>query len=102
MSREQYQARGFTDPDTRIIGILIFMELHRRILHGEFGAIPEPIKDWAFTEGGYCLDAPDNLPAGACEFYDLDPTDMEDELDEWGHWGMPVQIMVPREPCAEA
>lgn len=95
--REQYQPGHHTDQDTRTLGIMIFMEVHRRILHGQFGVIPKPIKDWAFAEGGYCLDAPDNLPAGACEFYELDPTGMEDMANEFGHFGLPTQITVERE-----
>lgn len=87
----------YTAQDVRTLGILIFMEAHRRILGGQFGVIPKPIKEWAFAEGGYCIDAPDNLPAGACEFYELDPTDMEDIVDEFGHYGLPTQITVERE-----
>lgn len=99
-NRVQYQPGHHTDQDSRALGILIFMEAHRRILGGQFGVIPKPIKEWAFAEGGYCLDAPDNLPAGACEFFDLDPTGMEDMVDEFGYFGLPAQITVPRELVA--
>jgi hypothetical protein len=92
----QHAPGHYTAQDTRALGILIFMEAHRRILHGEFGSIPKPIKEWAFAEGGYCLDAPDNLPAGACEFYELDPTGMEDMRDEFGYFGLATQITVTR------
>lgn len=94
----QHAPGHYTSQDVRTLGILIFMEVHRRILHGQFGSIPKPIKEWAFAEGGYCLDAPDMLPAGACEFFELDPTGMEDMVDEFGYFGQPTQITVPREP----
>lgn len=101
MSREQHQPRGYTQQDTFRscgLGVLIFMETHRRILGGKFGAIPKPVKEWAFAEGGYCLDAPEQLPAGASEFMDLDPSGIEPEqLDEFGHFGLPTQITVERE-----
>lgn len=92
-----HQPGHHTDQDTRALGILFFMETHRRILGGKFGSIPKPITDWAFAEGGYCIDAPDNLPAGASEFFALDPTGVEDLCDEFGNYGVPNQITVPRE-----
>lgn len=92
-----HQPGHHTDQDSRMLGIMIFMEAHRRILGGQFGKIPKPIKEWAFAEGGYCLDAPDNLPAGATEFFSLDPTGVEDLCDEFGKYGLPHQITVPRE-----
>ena len=51
------------------VGMLVFLELHRRILGGKFGRIPSPLRDDAFSMGGYCLDAPELMPAGGC-FYD--------------------------------
>ena len=60
------------------IGLLIFLETHRRILGGEFGRIPGPLKDDAFSMGGYCLDAHEIMPAGSTEFYSVGPGD-----DEW-------------------
>lgn len=60
------------------IGVLVFMEFHRRILGGKFGSIPEPIKDDAFNMGGYCLDAHETLPAGSMEFISFGP-----EEDDW-------------------
>lgn len=52
------------------LGVLIFMEFHRRLLPG-FGKIPKPIRDDAFAMRGYCIDAPDKLPAGGCEWYEI-------------------------------
>jgi len=46
------------------VGALVFVETHRRILKGEFGKIPAPLKDDAFSMGSYCIDAPDDIPAG--------------------------------------
>jgi hypothetical protein len=86
----------YTAQDPRMLGILIFMETHRRILGGQFGAIPRPIKDWAFAEGGYCIDAPDIIPAGGTEFFSMDPEGMEDDCDEFGNFGLPTQITVER------
>lgn len=60
------------------VGVLVFMEYHRRILKGEFGEIPKPISDDAFNMGGYCLDAPELMPAGSTEFYQFGP-----EKDDW-------------------
>ena len=96
--RAMHKPGHYTAPDTRVLGLLFIMEFHRRIFGGRFGRIPAPLKDWAFAEGGYCLDAPDMLPAGGCEFFGLDPTGMEDSLDEFGHFGLPQQITVSREP----
>jgi hypothetical protein len=92
----QHDTGHYTAQETRALGILIFMEAHRRIHGNQFGSIPKPIKEWAFAEGGYCLDAPDTLPAGACEFYALDPTGVEDLCDEFGYYGLPAQITVER------
>ena len=100
--RVMHKPDHHTQQDIRTLGILFFMEAHRRILGGRFGSIPNPIKDWAFAEGGYCIDAPDMLPAGGSEFYALDPTGMEDCLDEFGNFGLPQQLTVPREPDATA
>lgn len=55
------------------LGVLVFLETHRRLLHGEFGRIPEPLKDDAFSMGSYCLDAHELLPAGSTEFYSFGP-----------------------------
>lgn len=96
-SRVSYRPSHYTPQDIRALGILFFMEAQYRILNGKFGRIPTPIKDWCLSEGGYCLDAPDSLPAGGCEFYSLDPTGMEDYLDEFGNFGLPTQLTVMRE-----
>ena len=55
------------------VGVLMFMETHRRILNGEFGTIPAPIKDDAFSMGGYCLDAPETMPAGSMVYERFGP-----------------------------
>lgn len=55
------------------IGVLVFMEFHRRILGGKFGSIPEPIKDDAFNMGGYCLDAHETIPAGSMVYERFGP-----------------------------
>jgi hypothetical protein len=55
------------------IGALVFTETHRRILKGEFGRIPRPISDDAFSMGGYCIDAHEIIPAGSVEFDSFGP-----------------------------
>lgn len=97
--RARHQVSG-VDPMRTQIGMMIFLETHRRILGGQFGRIPDRLSKWAFAEGGYCLDAPELLPAGGCEFMDLDPTGMEDQCDEFGHFGLPAQMTVLREPSS--
>lgn len=62
------------------VGVLVFMETHRRVLGGLFGRIPSHLKDDAFGMGGYCLDAHPVLPAGSVEYLKFGPGD-----DEW-HW----------------
>lgn len=74
------------------LGVLIFMETHSRILSGKFGKIPRPLRDWAFAEGGYCIDAPQLLAAGACEFMECGPPP-EGEPEPYG---LPDQITVER------
>lgn len=51
------------------VGIHVFMETHRRVFGNNFGTLPKPISDDAFSMGGYCLDAPSHLPCGSmvCE-----------------------------------
>jgi len=79
------------DNSRQFIGLLIFMEVHRRALGGQFGRLPTALKDWAFAEGGYCLDAPETLPAGGCYFAEVEPPDGEE-----GPYGISAQITVTR------
>lgn len=60
------------------IGMLVFVETHRRVLGGKFGRISEPLSEDAFSMGGYCIDAPETLPAGSTEFHSFGPG-----ADEW-------------------
>ena len=60
------------------VGVLVFIETHRRILKGRFGRIPVALKDDAFSMGGYCLDAHELLPAGSVKFESFGPG-----KDEW-------------------
>jgi hypothetical protein len=48
-----------------IVGLFAFIEMHRRLLGGRFGRIPEPISRDAWDMSGYCIDAPRLLPAGS-------------------------------------
>jgi hypothetical protein len=72
-------------PGMRLVGVMVFMEIHRRILGGQFGKIPAHLKDDAFDQRGYCIDAPDEMPAGGCAWFQCDAED-----------GLPVQITVER------
>jgi hypothetical protein len=47
------------------VGALVFMELHTRLHGNQFGLVPKPLRDDAFSAAGYCLDAHDALPAGS-------------------------------------
>ena len=77
MSR-RFAHQPMTTQSHHRIGLLVFMEMHRRILGGKFGHIPEPLKDDSFSAGGYCIDAYDIMPAGSMEFFAIGPGD-----DEW-------------------
>lgn len=50
------------------VGMLVMLETHRRVFKGQFGALPRPLSDDAFSMGGYCLDAFDELPAGSMQY----------------------------------
>lgn len=70
------------------IGLLVFIELHRRIHGGEFGSVPAPLRDDAWSQGGYCIDAGNVIPGGASRWCDIgDDT------------GFPEQIFIEREVC---
>ena len=69
------------------LGVLIFMEYHRRFLKGKFGSLPAAIRASVFVDGGYCIDAPDHLPAGACHYFQCD-----------AETGLPAQLEIDREP----
>jgi hypothetical protein len=60
------------------VGVLVFLEMHRRVLGGKFGSIPAPIRDDAFSMSGYCLDAHELMPAGSMRFHRFGP-----EPDDW-------------------
>lgn len=73
------------------VGLTIFMETHRRVHSGNFGALPKPLTEWAWAEGGYCIDAPQSIPAGGCYFEPVPPP----HDDEWPP-GIPAQLEVDR------
>jgi hypothetical protein len=47
----------------------------------------------AWDDAGYCLDAPDEFPAGGCYAMDLPPLDPEDTMEYF-----PAQLTIEREP----
>lgn len=57
-----------------VVGIFVLMETIRRVGN----PIPRPLKDDAFNQAGYCLDAPEVLPGGGC-YVDR----FGDEPDDW-------------------
>ena len=67
------------------LGPLLFIEMHKRIMGNEFGRMPVPIKEDSFSQSGYCIDAPDRMPAGGCYFFDIDDGE-----------GLPCQIEIDR------
>lgn len=74
------------------VGMLVFMETHRRVLGGQLGKIPEPLKIDAFSMSGYCLDAPNDIPAGGMAWECLDLGEGFDPDD-----AVSVQLTVRRE-----
>ena len=74
------------DNNKHFLGVRIFLEIHDRLLGGKYGKIPTCISEDAFAQGGYCLDAPDELAAGAVESIEI-------EKDLW----LPCQMTVYRE-----
>lgn len=84
----RYRHYPIETPEHAFIGLLVFIETHRRVFHGQFGKLPRALEQDAFSMGGYCLDAPDELPGGACEFYSIGA-----EPDEW----IVAQVKVSRE-----
>lgn len=68
-----------------MVGVWLFMEAHRRVFSGGFGQLPKPLERDAWDQGGYCLDAPEYLPAGACEYFEVEPG-----------LGLPSQIQIVR------
>jgi len=67
------------------VGLFVFMELHKRVFGSRFGKMPAALKDDAFGMRGYCIDAPDTLPAGSCISEQI-------TADEW----CPTQSEIPR------
>lgn len=59
----------------QFIGVRVFVELHCRILGGKFGSIPRCLSDDAFSMTGYCIDAPELIPAGGCYYDEFAPPD---------------------------
>ena len=49
------------------LGVSICLEMRKRLKCGNETSLPKAIKDDAFNQCGYCLDAPYEFPAGACE-----------------------------------
>ena len=60
------------------LGVLVFVETHRRVFGLQFGPLPRPLRDDAFSMSGYCLDAHDTLPAGSVEYSSFGPGE-----DDW-------------------
>lgn len=57
------------------IGPLFSVELHYRLFGGKFGRISRALSEDAFSMTGYCIDAPDLMPAGGCYYYEFAPPD---------------------------
>jgi hypothetical protein len=56
------------------VGILVFLETHRRI----GGVIPDHLSKDAFSMAGYCIDATDTLLCGSIVFDQFGPG-----TDDW-------------------
>jgi hypothetical protein len=91
MNNENEYTDAAKVPPMKVTGILTFMEFHRRIFKGAFGRLPSSIKVDAFAMSGYCLDAPDCMPAGGCYAFPID-VDGDGSLIEF----VPTQMEVSR------
>ena len=60
------------------VGVLVRLEMQRRVLGNKFGSIPEPLSADAFSMSGYCLDAHDIIPAGSTEYHSFGQ-----DRDDW-------------------
>lgn len=60
------------------VGMQVFLETHRRVFGNNFGKLPKPLRDDAFSMGGYCLDAPTLMPCGSMVSEKFGPED-----DDW-------------------
>lgn len=71
------------------LGPLLMIEMSRRCGHAATGAL---LRD-AGQQAGYCLDAPDEIPAGDVEWHNSDIDCLSG----------PLERMIPREqsPCGE-
>lgn len=83
MSAKQFSRKRVMYTPTSVqshyhVGLLCFVETHRRVLGGKFGRIPAPLQEDAFSMRGYCLDAHELIPAGSVKFDSFGPGD-----DDW-------------------
>lgn len=76
----------------QVVGVWCFLELHRRIHGNNFGKVPAPLKEDAFVQRGYCIDAPNEMPGGGCYYDEFAPPD-EDGERNW----LVQQFIVHRE-----
>lgn len=77
--------------DDSFVGVHMLTELYRRFWPGR---PPKALREWYSRESCYSLDAPEVMPAGACQWVDV--PDAADD-DDWPG-GYPAQITVRREP----
>lgn len=54
--------------EVKSVGMLVFVELHRRYFGGKFGRMPDALSSDAFSMSGYCLDAPGAMPGGGLRY----------------------------------
>lgn len=88
----RWRHQGFSTQTHRFVGVMVFLEMHRRILGKEFGKIPKALSEDAFSMAGYCLDAHEEMPAGSTEFHSFGPG-----RDDW----LAQATTVKRDECTE-
>lgn len=71
------------------VGLLVFLETHRRVFGNAFGRLPEYLSQDAFDMRGYCIDATDIVLCGSMVFDKFGPAP-----DDW----LAMPSMVEREP----
>lgn len=68
------------------IGVSIWLEMRKRLKCRNEAFPPKAIKEDAFIQRGYCLDAPCEFPAGACEsimIWEFDGLGYEEKYKAW-------------------
>lgn len=91
----RYHSPALPIPTPGIFRNVMFVELYSRLPLGFNGRPPRCLIEWAHAEGGYCLDAPQEMPAGGCLGIWI-PDISSDEDDKYV--GAAAQLHFERDP----